>query len=101
MTDDAIPSPDTAGRSGGVGADVMGDMMGMMGAAVKGDDKRAARDVADMARQQNSGECATALLRRRLRVLQSGRFCCACGEWGNARRGEQCRASGSHAGFCA
>ncbi len=54
-SDDAVESPGNAGQGGGIGADIMGDMMDMMGAAGK-DDKRAARDVADMARQSNSGE---------------------------------------------
>lgn len=53
---DAVPSPDVAGRAGGIGADIMGDMMDMMGAAGKGDAKRAAADIADMARHQSSGE---------------------------------------------
>jgi len=55
---DAVPSPDVAGRAGSIGADIMGDMMDMMGAAGKGDAKRAAADIADMARHQNSGEDA-------------------------------------------
>jgi hypothetical protein len=39
----------------GIGADVMGDVPDIMGAAGK-DDKRAAKDVADMARHQSDGE---------------------------------------------
>lgn len=54
-SDDAVLSGGVTGTSAGVGADVMGDMMDMMGAAGK-DDQRAAKDVADMARHQNDGE---------------------------------------------
>jgi hypothetical protein len=58
---DATPSPDSASRTGGIGSDVMGDMVDMVHAAVKGDSKRATADIVDMARP--SGEralCATA-----------------------------------------
>lgn len=53
---DAVPSPDSAGRAGGIGSDIMGDVMDTMHAAVKGDKTRAAADIADMARHQSSGK---------------------------------------------
>lgn len=53
---DSVLSPETAGRAGGLGADVVGDMVDMVGAAVKGDSRRALRDGEDMARHGMSGE---------------------------------------------
>jgi hypothetical protein len=80
-SDDAVLSGGVTGTSAGVGADVMGDMMDMMGAAGK-DDKRAAKDVADMARHQNDGESVF------------NRNCQADPGGGRCRGGNVCAAAG-------
>lgn len=54
---DATPSPDSAGRAGGIGSDVMGNMVDMVHAAVKGDSKRATADMLDTARPSGEREC--------------------------------------------
>lgn len=73
---DATPSPDRAGRAGGIGGDVMGDMVDMVHAAVKGDSKRATADMLDMARP--SGEHACVHVHALAGAQRSTACICAC-----------------------
>lgn len=53
---DAVPSVDNPGPVVGISSAIMGDMMDALWAAFRGDHKKVAADVVDMARCQNIRE---------------------------------------------